>query len=408
MLKAEKTYNATAAERNAWSRLFPIPESIYPFTKEEIIKFNDKSIQNKPTWVYQQLLKLYSYRALGSHNVPLRRHFLSIDSDTVLLKPLVMQEDAEAEAADWEDEGIEEGVGGAGERDTRRRWFVSIASSSSGPFESDLISGTRLMKELFDSAVPKAFPDYGGERFTAITHHMLFDGELLEEMLRAFETRYRLPAWQTLSTLRKSSLSEFELYLAFVMHGYREHIAVRQLPYVNWGRCDQDSIRVATSKDVVYLTSHDDWDELMICCVNSVWLEISNAAVGCPCCTTIPEPTRTALGLGPFPKCRHRRIDCSTIGIEGCRERQTAGVGPYLIFPSHPKNMNGTTVDFSGAMVARPRIDPKYPKCFVENPDWIGDGFCNGPNYNTTQCEYSSRPTVEKRLLYDVNLNFIQ
>ena len=273
-LKAEREGNTTA-----WKRLRPISERIYPFALEDI----QNTVSVKKSWVYQQVLKLYVYRTLTKQDIPLRRHFLVIDADTVLLRPIRMQ-------------------------DTNGRWFMNIASHNSGAFSTDCDAGNFIVLELFGPGIPKAFPAYGDEKFTAIAHHMLFDGKYLDDMLNYLEEKYGRPATDVLPS-RKSYLSEYELYAAWMMTHHKESIALRPLPYVNWGRADEVTLDMAKQYGSTYLSNHDEWGPANLCCVNAAWPNSSIAQLEaihtpeCACCS---------------PPCQHTRIDCQVLGIDGC------------------------------------------------------------------------------------------
>jgi hypothetical protein len=132
---------------------------------------------------------------------------------------------------------------------------------------------------------------------------MMFDGRILQEMFEDIEKRHGKAAWMRLSRLKTTFLTEWELYMAYVMKYHREVVAFRPLPYVNWGRLDSVLLRIVSEqKDVYYLTKHDNWQEENICCVNSNWTD--SHPVGCPCCAR-----RT---------CGRIKIDCNTIGLEKC------------------------------------------------------------------------------------------
>jgi hypothetical protein len=111
---------------------------------------------NKKTWVFQQMLKLYSYRVL--QNYGLSDTLLLLDSDTVLVHSLPM-------------------------RTPDGRLFVNIASEASGAFSNDAGAGSGILNELFDGKIPKAYPDFQQYKYTAITHHMMIDGAILEQLL---------------------------------------------------------------------------------------------------------------------------------------------------------------------------------------------------------------------------------
>ena len=115
--------------------------------------------------------------------------------------------------------------------------LYSIASSKAGSFPTDDNVGNQLVNEVFNKLyeeggrIKKAFPDHDGTTFTSITHHMVFNCDVLREMLDFISGKASsIKAWRVLSSLKRSTLSEWELYTAYVMHFHRSSIGVRQLP----------------------------------------------------------------------------------------------------------------------------------------------------------------------------------
>jgi len=293
-----------------WNDLILIPETIFPFNLQSVGKH---LWADKFTWIYQQLLKLYSYEVLSSNRYVylhhrIKRRYLIIDSDTVAIRPTTFS--------------IHGNIS-----------VYNIASEQSGAFDNDCVVGERLVKEVFNnddddkarkngtkannanaiSIIRKSFPNYNGQRFTPITHHMMMDGNILGNMLRTIETKHNnRPAWQVLRKLSVSILSEYELYMSYVMHYHRDKVALRPTPYVNWGTVNSDVlIWLKDTKDVHYLSRHDDYDSENICCVNSLWshdvavVELEKGATRCPCCSGKKI-------------CQRSTINCSVLGINGC------------------------------------------------------------------------------------------
>ena len=293
-----------------WNNLILIPETIFPFNLQSVGKhlWGDKF-----TWIYQQLLKLYSYEILSTNQYVYLHHrikhrYLIIDSDTVAIRPTTFL--------------IHGNIS-----------VYNIASEQSGAFDNDCVVGERLVKEVFNNnnnndhnttkgakkndanaiSIHKSFPNYNGQRFTPIAHHMMIDGNILGNMLRTIETMHNnKPAWQVLRKLTVSILSEYELYMSYVMHHHRDEVALRPTPYVNWGTVNSDVlIWLRDNKDVHYLSRHDDYNSKNICCVNSLWshdvavVELEKGATRCPCCSGKKI-------------CQRSTINCSVLGINGC------------------------------------------------------------------------------------------
>ena len=170
--------------RKPWSSLVPVPESLFPFTLETVGKH---MWANKFTWIFQQLLKLYSYQVLSKLEPhPVKRRYLVIDSDTVAVRRTQFLHDDKP--------------------------VYNIASESSGAYFNDCNLGPALLREVFpDGSVPEAVPDFNGQKFTSISHQMMIDGEILEEMIDAIvKANNAMPAWQKLRKLKSSVLSEWE------------------------------------------------------------------------------------------------------------------------------------------------------------------------------------------------------
>jgi hypothetical protein len=301
-LKKSNADGSSSPSSSVWSRVYPINENIYPFSLGDI----KNVVARKPTWNFQQLLKMYAHRALTAKGYTVRRHFLVIDADTVLVNPFMMQ-----------DKQTEKDVDGG-------RWFYCIASFSSGAFKNDCDIGPPLVKEALGPQFQRSFPHNGEEKFTAICHHMLFDGVFLGDMLDHMERQFNQKPWISLGTLKRSNLSEYELYLAWMMKNHRENVAARQVPYVNWGRTDKESLHIAQTFGVKYVTNHDDYSRLNICCVNSQWPTESAifkelASPRCPTCSTNKVEVIT-------------HIDCNVLGIDGCNYTNSTDAGGYMIF----------------------------------------------------------------------------
>lgn len=269
--------------------LVPVLETIYPFTLDKVGKF---AWNNKTTWIFQQLLKLYTYRSLSKEYPNFKQNFLVIDSDTVAVQPT--------------------------------KFFVNhdmpiftIGSTLTGSFTNDCTVGLDLVPEVFGPSIRKALPTI----FTAIAHHMMFNGKILNEMLAFIEAMHEnIPAWMVLSKLQHN-LSEWELYMAWMMKHHRGEFVLRQTPYINWGLVNDENLEwLREHTDISYLTDHDEMGENEHCCINSSWRNPSKVGAiwdaskyqdpnfSCLCCE---EPNRTCV---PFT------IDYSVLGLEGCRQ----------------------------------------------------------------------------------------
>ncbi len=297
--------------------IIPVPEHIFPFTLKDV---NDQQVmdewhQSKPTWIYQQLLKLYSYQALTNYYnnqslisnnkkssksnfkfIPqIKPWFTIIDSDTIFVQPISLFN-----------------------YDQHKRMYVpiyNIASPQTGAFKNDADLGDSLIHEVFPTRtnITKAFPNHKRNSFTAITHFMIFNGQSVNHMIDAiYDIHNNTDTWKVLSRI-KAVLSEWELYMAWIMNTKRDTIHVQQLPYINWGLLDHTNLIQLNNpnvSDIIYLSKHDDYQTHDKCCVNSYWHE-KFGIEDCPCCQTCNK------GMA---------INCHVLGMKGCREVAT-GLG---------------------------------------------------------------------------------
>ena len=222
------TLNEKQMKEELWKHnAIIINQETYPFSFQEI---NIDSNGLKPTWYYQQLLKLYSHEVIKGLGYDITEDFLVIDSDTAIVRPVNFF---------LSNQLISQSLKGGYEKEGAGRYIPlhSVASSKAGSFSNVDNVGSQLANEVFNrkdekiGRFKKAFPDHDGTTFTAITHHMIFNSEILREMLDFISGKAGgVKAWRVLSSLKRSVLSEWELYAAYVMHFHRSSIGVRQLP----------------------------------------------------------------------------------------------------------------------------------------------------------------------------------
>ena len=182
-------------------------ESAYPFTKGDIALAllrgkleKSKEYMKKPGsrigWYYQQLLKLYA-----PFTVPgISPNILVVDSDTIFLQPVE---------------------------------FLSMAGG--GMYNYSL----EHHQPYFDHAaklVPgfkRALPKYSG-----ITHHMVFQRCVLEDLFHIVESKHGMPFWKAFcktvdpQQLDLSGASEYEIYFNFVFTRTAQ-VRIRALKWKN-------------------------------------------------------------------------------------------------------------------------------------------------------------------------------
>lgn len=181
-------------------------EKHFPFTKQDvamnIFGNAEKASQfladphSRIGWIYQQFLKLYAPLVIPriSSNV------LILDADTIFLRPVSF---------------------------LHKRRFGTFTP------------GTEHHKPYFDCmqrAIPwlrKVYPQHSG-----IAHHMLFQREIIQDLLRTIESHHHEAAWKALchaidpQEATKSCISEYELYFNFALIRTGE-VKIRPLKWKN-------------------------------------------------------------------------------------------------------------------------------------------------------------------------------
>lgn len=282
-----------------WDPIVLVSQDEYPFTLKDVSEGSTRGPKEKPTWNYQQLLKLYAYEVLSTRveragEPTLQERFLVIDSDNVALQHHDFMYNGKP--------------------------VFNIASATSGAFINDCRIKHRFIEELFDGDIEPAFDDNEGVEFTSITHHMMFNGRILREILSGIRSKHDgKAAWLALINLEEGYVSEYELYLAWMMAFHRDALYIQQTAYMNSGRSDAPYLEWVRYKhdDIVYLTKHDDWtDPNLRCCVNTNWQRprmSSPAFPGCGCCGEDNDACHNF-------HAESFKITCDTIGFASCQQ----------------------------------------------------------------------------------------
>jgi hypothetical protein len=169
-------------------------------------------------WIFQQLLKFYAPFVIPD----ISSNVLILDADTIFLNPV--------EFAD------EFGYP-----------YFNVASEYHLPYFYHM---DRLLKGLC-----KQYPDYSG-----ITHHMLFQRPILDDLFELVEENHQLPMWEALckcidkSHLWGSCLSEYEIYFNFTLTR-TEQSSIRKLEWTN--SSDLSKIETYKKKGYHYVSFHD-------------------------------------------------------------------------------------------------------------------------------------------------------
>jgi hypothetical protein len=170
-----------------------IPESQYPFTKEDVAKVI--SFPPRVGWYYQQLLKLYCYRILPST----ADRILLLDSDVVFKKNVDFFE---------------------GE--------VSLFAISPEHHEPYFKHMTSLLPHIQKQS-----------KYSGIVHHMLTKKTHMEHLLSTIESIHAQPAWKAILSVVdekeyfNSGMSEYEIYFNYCLQSFPSEYKIRILPFAN-------------------------------------------------------------------------------------------------------------------------------------------------------------------------------
>lgn len=187
-------------------------------------------------WYLQQLLKLGASRTTAISNPPLSRKFLIWDLDMIPLRPLDLFTDARTHG---------------GEVKAIRQIGGNVIKSYEPSYEA--LIGNSL--------------SYAKDGTSYVTHQMVVDADIMDEMLDAFATNVvrtmenRLPDWAQaiLQSLDKKDLilgfSEYATYASYVAQFHPE--AVQDETRKNWARASGGKLGISIQR----LINHDG-----LCC----------------------------------------------------------------------------------------------------------------------------------------------
>lgn len=178
-------------------------EKDYPFQKKDIClalfhgdetKANEYVAgYNRMNWIYQQFLKLYANRTIPG----ISSNVLILDADTFFLNP------------------------------------VEFMTSSGFPL---FAVGGEYMEPYFDH-MKHLLPEINRQMdYSGITHHMLFQRCVLEDLFQTIESIHKMPAWQAIAgsiqELYWACMSEYEIYFNFIF-SKSDQPQVRHLKWQN-------------------------------------------------------------------------------------------------------------------------------------------------------------------------------
>lgn len=180
-----------------------VPESMFPFQKEECIA----------SWYYQQLLKLYAYKVIPD----LSSSFLILDSETIFYKPI-------------------EFINNEGKA------LYCTSDEKNIIYYEHMI---RFLPDLYNYR-------YGIDpRVSGIVHHMLFQADILDEIFHRVESIHNKPLWRTfLDCVQRPGASEYEIYFCYVFAKHPTRVSIRNLKW------DISPIVIEESDDYDFLTAH--------------------------------------------------------------------------------------------------------------------------------------------------------
>lgn len=187
-----------------------ISESIFPFSKDEIETYiHDKK---RCGWYLQQLIKLYAGFVLPD----ILNKWLVIDADSFFLKPVSFFEDGKS--------------------------LLNFGSEYHRPYFEH-------MKRLHPT-LHRMNPALSG-----ITHHMLFDKEIIDALFNMVSEYNKKPFFQAFLScidpahFSKSGASEYEIYFNFALKHFPQKVLVRGL---NWS--NQRTLNTSLNYD--YIACH--------------------------------------------------------------------------------------------------------------------------------------------------------
>lgn len=337
-------------------RVIKVPQRLFPFSLQDVVEVRTKAglprqkiagDKDRHAWTYQQLLKLYAHMVLGQagpNRPQLLPSALVADADDVWLKPVDF-------------------VYSEGDEGRHIAWY-SLGSKHSGSFDSDTWIGAQCLKSLkFDQDLQlrKVVPDGGHlqDAFTGITHHSVFQADVIADMMDSISLANSKPAWHVLAEV-KGALTEYEIYISWAATKYPERIALRGLPYINSGKANLQKLirgnqimsllelgknseslvelvlgghdsKKEKTQPFAYATFHDDFKVAASCCVNidpDEWRDVDGKT--CAGCFDARDSLRKQASLA-FSECQQSIYPVLEVG-EAVRWKFNDGAERLLDF----------------------------------------------------------------------------
>ncbi len=169
-----------------------INDKIFPFNIEMIKKINNNLDDDRLNWYLQQLIKLYAVFIISD----ILDNILIVDADTFFIKPVNFIDNDNKILLNYCSEYFED-------------YFIHI-------------------KKL-DSDIYKVDKDKSG-----ITHHMMFNRDILIALFDKIETKHNKPLWEIMISLidkeyKRTGFSEYELYFNYCLLFHQDKIKLRKL-----------------------------------------------------------------------------------------------------------------------------------------------------------------------------------
>jgi len=179
-----------------------INENIFPFKMMDIasyfMRYNGKC--NRNGWYLQQLLKLY----VGTVIEELLDNYLIIDADVFFLKPTEFY--------------------------INSKYVFTTSNENHGPYFKHM----KKMHTTFEKQTNSS----------GISHHMLFNKQIIKEMFELVENLHNKPFWLVFIEMvdehkkypidaSESGASEYELYFNYMIQNHKDAIIIRKLNWSN-------------------------------------------------------------------------------------------------------------------------------------------------------------------------------
>ena len=184
-----------------------IPESLFPFSIEDVIHYHGK--QRRNGWYLQQLLKLY----VGFLVPEMLDRYLVVDSDTYFLRPTNFIHDGKP--------------------------LFNPGTRCQNPDFVHMRKMHPSLEKLYD--------------LSGISHHMMFEQKYIKELFDLVENYHKKEFWKVF--LEKvehpnwQGASEYEIYFHYMLNNHRQDIKIR---FLNW----KNARDLSSHREYDYISCH--------------------------------------------------------------------------------------------------------------------------------------------------------